>query len=57
MDKFKPYAKAIAGGLVAAIAYATPVIDDGLVASEILGIAGAFLAGLGVVYRIPNREV
>ena len=56
MESLKPYAKAFAGGLVTAIAFAVPVVDDGLLASEILGIAGAFLAGLGVVYRVPNGK-
>ena len=48
------YAKALVGALVAAIAFATPVIDDGLVLSEILGIIGAALAGGTLVWRVPN---
>ena len=56
MTKLAPFAKALAGGAVAAIAFATPVVDDGLVASEVLGIVSAFLIGLGVVYRIPNAD-
>ncbi len=56
MKALAPYAKAFAAGAVAAIAFAIPVVDDGLRASEVLGIAGAFLAGLGVVYRVPNED-
>lgn len=57
MDSLNPYMKAVVGGLVAGIAFAIPVVDDGLTVSEILGIALAALTGLGVVYQVPNREV
>lgn len=50
-----PYMKAILGGVVAALSFAIPVVDDGLVASEILGIALAGLTGTGIVYAVPNR--
>jgi len=46
--------KAVLAGLVAAISFAIPVVDDGLVASEVLGIILAGLTGLGVVYRAPR---
>lgn len=49
------YRKAIVGGLVGALTYAIPVVDDGLVASEILGIVLAGLAGTGLVYLVPNE--
>ena len=49
-----PYAKAIVGGIASAIAFAIPVVDDGVLASEALGIALAFLTGAGVVYTVPN---
>lgn len=49
-----PYAKALIGGLAAGVSFAIPVVDDGLVWSEILGIVGAFLAGTGLVYAVPN---
>ena len=49
------YSKAIVGGLVAAISFAIPVIDDGLIASEVLGILLGGLTGGGVVWRTPNR--
>lgn len=48
------WAKALAGGVAAALAFATPIVDDGLVASEILGIAAAFIGGSGLVYLVPN---
>lgn len=49
------HAKAIVAGLAAAIAFAIPIVDDGLVASEVLGILAAFLAGGGVTWTVPNR--
>ena len=49
-----PYAKAIAAALVAGIAFAVPIVDDGLVWSEVLGILGAALAGGTLVWRVPN---
>lgn len=49
-----PYAKALVGGAASAIAFAIPVVDDGLLVSEILGIALAFLTGAGAVYAVPN---
>lgn len=55
MNNAKVYAKAIVGGLVAGLSYAIPVVDDGLVPSEGLGIALAFIVGLGVVGMVPNQ--
>lgn len=49
------YAKSILSGVIAAVSFAIPVVDDGLVPSEILGIALAGLVGLGVVYAVPNK--
>ncbi len=49
------YAKAIVAELVAALAFAIPVVDDGLVVSEVLGIVLALLTGAGVTYAVPNR--
>lgn len=51
----KTYLKAIVAGLIAAIAFATPTVDDGLKASEVLGIVSSFLVGTGVVYAVPNK--
>lgn len=50
------YAKALLGGLVAALSFAIPVVDDGLIASEVLGILLAGLTGTGLVYAVPNRK-
>lgn len=47
--------KAIVAGVVAALSYAVPVVDDGLVASEGLGIALAALVGWQAVYWTENR--
>jgi hypothetical protein len=55
MSRIQPYAKAVASGLASALAFAIPVIDDGLVPSEGLGIGLAFLVGLGVTYAVPNK--
>lgn len=49
------YAKAILAGIVAALSFAVPVVDDGLAVSEVLGIILAGLTGTGLVYAIPNR--
>lgn len=49
------YAKAVVAGLIAALSWAIPVVDDGLVASEVLGILLAGLTGTGLVYATPNR--
>ncbi len=51
-----PYAKAIIGGLVAAISFAVPVVDDGLLVSEVLGILLAGLVGSGLTYAVPNSD-
>lgn len=47
-------AKAVVAGAIAAIAFATPLVDDGVTASEGLGIAGAFLVAWQAVYWIKN---
>lgn len=56
MNQIKPYLKALVGGLTSAISYAIPVVDDGLVASEGLGVVLAFLLGLGATYAVPNLQ-
>lgn len=48
--------KAFAAGIAAGIAYAIPVVDDGLTSSEILGITLAALIGWGVTWAVPNRQ-
>ncbi len=50
------YAKSALSGIIAACSFAIPVVDDGLVPSEALGILVAGLIGLGVVYAVPNRD-
>lgn len=50
------YLKAIVAGVIAAISYAIPVVDDGLKASEVLAIVLAGLVGSGVTYMVPNRS-
>lgn len=49
------YAKAIIAGLVSAISFAIPVVDDGLIASEVLGIVLAGLVGSGLTAVVPNK--
>ena len=39
---------AIAGGVLAALAVAAPIVDDGVTASEIIAISSAFIAGTGL---------
>ena len=56
MEKITPYAKAVAAFVVAGASFAIPVVDDGLTASEWLGIIVAAFAGLGIVYSVPNRD-
>lgn len=56
MKALNPYMKAVLGGLVAAISFAIPVVDDGLVVSEVLGIVLAGLTGTGLVYAVPNKD-
>lgn len=51
-----PYLRALLGGLAAAIAVATPLVDDGLVASEVLAIVAAFLSGSGLTAAQPGRK-
>jgi hypothetical protein len=57
MKNWKRYAKAFAGGIVAAASFAIPVVNDGLVPSEALGIVVAFFAGLGIVYQVKNQPM
>jgi hypothetical protein len=56
MEKIAPYAKAVVGAAVAALAFAIPVVDDGVTLSETLGILMAGLTGLGVVFAVPNKD-
>ena len=48
------YAKAIIGAMVAGASFAIPVVDDGLVASEVLGSLVAALVAFTAVWAVPN---
>lgn len=54
----KAITAAVLAGVAAALAFAIPVVDDGLTTSEILGIVLAFLTGAGVTggatYQVRN---
>ena len=52
----RPYAKAVTAAVVAGASFAIPVVDDGLAASEWLGIIVAALTAFGTVWAIPNRD-
>lgn len=47
-------AKAYVAAAGAAVSFLAPVVDDGLVASEVLGAAGCALATWQAVYWTPN---
>ena len=47
-------AKAIMGAVVAGLSFAVPVVDDGVLLSEALGIALAALVGFQGVYWVSN---
>ena len=55
MNNLNPYAKAVIAGLIAALSFAIPVVDNGLLLSEVLGIVLAGLTGAGFTYAVPNR--
>lgn len=53
---WKPYAKAIVAGLIAGLGVlGSALVDDTVTPAEWVGVAGATLAGLGIVYAVPNR--
>ena len=57
MEKIAPYAKAIIGALVAALASLQQALDDGqLTASEWTAIAIAFLTAAVLVFAVPNKD-
>lgn len=49
-------AKAYVAGLIAAVASAAPVVDDGVSASEVLVAAGAALVAFQAVYWTTNSK-
>jgi hypothetical protein len=56
LAKLPSIAKAIAGGLVAFGSALGVALPDGVDGSEWLAIAVATLAGLGIVYGVPNKK-
>lgn len=50
----KSIAKAILGGIISALSFAAPVVDDGLTPSEVLGIMLAGLVAFGAVWGVKN---
>ncbi|MFE9955822.1 hypothetical protein [Micromonospora sp. NPDC005299] len=53
---WKPYAKAVVGGLVAGLtAFGTALADDRVTNAEWVGVGLATLAALGLVYAVPNK--
>lgn len=49
-------AKAYVSSAVAALAFAIPVVDDGLTASDALGIASAALVAFQLTYWTSNAK-
>ena len=50
----RAYAKAIVGGILAGLAYMVPVVDDGLLWSEILRSVLIGLTAYAAVWRVRN---
>lgn len=56
MEKYKPYLRALAGGVAAALAVLSPVVSDGVNAEEWIQAALAFMAGSGLTaYRATPK--
>lgn len=56
MADLKPYVKATVAGLIAAIAFLAPSVDDGVSASEAMLTVSAFLVGTGVTFYVPYKS-
>jgi hypothetical protein len=56
MDLVLESRKALLSGLFAAIAYLVPLVDDGLLWSEILQAVVAFGVAAGVTWAVPNKH-
>lgn len=53
----KPYLKALGAGLIAAVAFLTPALDDDdLSKKELAGIAGAFVTAAVTTYFVPYQS-
>lgn len=54
--RWRPYTKAVVAGLLAGLgALGTALVDNTVSPAEWVGVASATLAGLGLVYAVPNR--
>ena len=57
MNRIAPYAKAVTAAVVAGLTALSTSLDDGaLTAQEGVGVAIAFLVGLGAVWAVPNGK-
>jgi hypothetical protein len=57
VEKIAPYAKAVIGALVGALAALSQALDDDSVTkNEWVGVAIALLGGLAFVFAVPNRD-
>jgi hypothetical protein len=57
MTKFAPYAKAIVAAIVAGLGSLYQALDDSTVSSqEWVAVAMTTLAGLAVVFAVPNKD-
>lgn len=57
MNKISPYAKAIIGALVGALAALSQALDnDEVTQQEWVGVVIALLTGLVLVFAVPNRD-
>ena len=57
MNPLRAYAKAIVAGILAGLAYMVPVVDDGLLWSEILRSVLIGLTAYATVWRVRNVDV
>ena len=55
-QKLPEWAKSILAGIFAALSFLVPVVDDGLLWSEVLGALVAFGISAGVVWAVPNKK-
>ena len=54
--EWKSYAKAVVAALLAGLgALGTALVDNQVSPAEWVGVAGAALAALGLVYAVPNK--
>ncbi len=53
--ELREYVKAVAGGLLAFLAFLSGALGDGLSSQEWVGLAAAFLGGFVGVFYAPNQ--